>query len=221
MFGAAALGAAAGLASMGMRPAFAQQNAISPDDALKRIMDGNARYVANTPNAQDFAAGRAARAQGQHPVAGILSCADSRVAPEIVFDEGLGDLFVVRVAGNTVNTDGLASMEFGHAVLGMPLIMVLGHTSCGAIDGAIGVVRDGTVLPGHLPQLVESIKPAVVTAKEKSPDDLLLEATKQNVLNSVESLSTGSQILSDAIAGGKLKIVGAMYELSSGKVTML
>src|SRR4029434_7919667 len=108
-------------------------NAIAPADALKRLMDGNARYVANTHNERDFSSGRAARVQGQYPFAQILSCADSRVAPELAFDQGPGDLFVMRVAGNIVTPALLASFEYGVQFLGAPLIVVLGHSGCGAV----------------------------------------------------------------------------------------
>ena len=108
-------------------------NAIPPADALKRLMDGNARYAANTPNERDFSSGRAARTQAQYPIAAILSCADSRVAPELAFDQGPGDLFAVRVAGNIVNPDLLAPLECGAHFLAAPLIMVLGLTGCGAV----------------------------------------------------------------------------------------
>jgi carbonic anhydrase len=104
----------------------------TPDAALKLVTEGNERYVANQPRERDFSAGRASRALGQAPFAAILSCADSRIAPELTFDRGPGDLFVVRVAGNFVTTEGLASLEFGAVVLGTKLIMVLGHSSCGA-----------------------------------------------------------------------------------------
>ncbi len=142
------------------------QNAIAPGDALMRLMEGNARYVANTPNERDFSSGRAARALNQHPVAAILSCADSRVAPELLFDQAPGDLFVVRVAGNVVTPDLLASLEYGIQFLGAPLIMVVGHTNCGAVDAAIKVLKDKVVLPGHLPELITALKPAVIIAEK-------------------------------------------------------
>ena len=169
-------GALAALVPLGMNVAHAAdapakgapppQNAISPADALKRIMDGNARYAANAPNERDFSSGRAARAQAQYPIASIVSCADSRVAPELAFDQAPGDLFVVRVAGNVVNTDLLASLEYGAQFLGSPLIMVLGHSNCGAIDAAIKVVQTKAVLPGHLPELIAGLKPAVIVAEK-------------------------------------------------------
>ena len=216
--GAAALVGAPGL----LRPAFAQAaNGIAPDEALKRLVDGNARYVANDIDVKDFEAGRAARAQSQHPFASILSCADSRVAPELAFDQGPGELFVVRVAGNIANDDSVASMEFGSAVLGSQLILVLGHTSCGAISSAIGVVKENTQLPGHLPGLIGQITPAVETAMKDNPADLMAAATLQNVRDGVTRLSTGSPVLSGLIAEGKLKVVGGMYELATGKVSLL
>lgn len=213
---------AAGLAA----PAIAQAppsapNAISPDQALKRLMDGNARYSANAIENRDFSAGRAARVQSQHPFAGLVSCADSRVAPELAFDQGPGELFVVRVAGNFVNTDGLASLEFGVAVLGMPLIMVLGHTSCGAIAATIDVMRKNTQLPGHLPDLVRAIKPAIDLAEKAKAANPLDEAIKQNVRYNVQRLLEAKPIIAEAASAKKVKIVGGVYELATGKVSLV
>lgn len=193
-------------------------NAITPDQALKRLMDGNARYVANAPENKDFSAGRAARAQAQHPFAGLVSCADSRVAPELAFDQGPGELFVVRVAGNFVNTDGLASLEFGVMVLGMPLIMVLGHTNCGAIAATINVMKEKTQLPGHLPDLVKAIKPAIDLAEKAKAANPLDEAIKQNVRYNVQRLLEAKPIIAEAAAAGKVKVVGGVYDLATGKV---
>lgn len=169
LWGGAAFASAAALS---LRDVSAQsaapQNAISPDEALKRLMDGNARYAANTSANKDYSAGRAARTTAQYPFAAILSCADSRVAPELAFDQAPGDLFVVRVAGNFVNDDGLASLEYTVKFLNTPLVMVLGHTNCGAVDAAIKVLKDKVTLPGHLPQLIHEIKPAVEAARRTS-----------------------------------------------------
>lgn len=216
-------GAAAALSGGVALPAIAQTapNAITPDAALKRLMDGNARYVANTPNQKDFSAGRAARTVAQYPFAAILSCADSRVAPELAFDEGPGELFVVRVAGNFVNDDGLASLEYGAKFLGTPLIMVLGHTNCGAVDATIKVLADNVQLPGHLPDLVNSIKPAVEKAKAEKPANLLEAATAANVMLNVQRLKTARPILSKMEEEGKVKVVGAVYDLPTGKVNLL
>lgn len=195
--------------------------AIGGDEALQRLLAGNARYVANAPNERDFSAGRVARTISQHPFASIVSCADSRVAPELAFDQGPGDLFVVRVAGNFVNEDGLASLEYGAAVLQSPLILVLGHTRCGAVSSTIDVVRNGTQLPGHIPSLIEAIRPAVLAAQKENASDLLDAATKANVRLNVERLKTATPILSQLVAEKKLTVAGGLYELATGKVTLL
>jgi carbonic anhydrase len=195
------------------------QNAIAPADALKRLMEGNARYAANTPNERDFSSGRAARALTQHPIAAILSCADSRVAPELLFDQAPGDLFVVRVAGNVVTPDLLASIEYGTQFLGAPLIMVLGHSSCGAIDAAIKVLKDKVVLPGHLPELITALKPAVIVAERTKSGDLLQNAATENVRRQVARLKNSPPVVQKLYTGKKIDIVGGMYELATGKVT--
>lgn len=220
---------AAGAATwLGMQrgPAMAQAagtpaNAIGPDEALKRLVDGNARYAANTAANKDFSAGRAARAESQHPFAAIVSCADSRVAPELAFDQGPGELFVVRVAGNFVNTDGLASLEYGVKFLGIPLIMVLGHTNCGAVDATIKVLKDNAELPGHLPELVNSIKPAVEVAKKAGSDDLLDRAITENVRHNVAELNKAEPIVSRLVGDGRVKVVGGVYDLATGKVALV
>ena len=229
LLGAGAVAASATLASRFVTPAHAQSsdtpaaapNDISPDEALQRLMDGNARYVANAPQSSDYAAGREARAAAQFPFAGLLSCADSRVPPEIVFDQGPGELFVVRVAGNFVDTSGLASMEFGVAVLGLPLLVVLGHTSCGAISSTIDVIKEGTTLPGHLPELIAALKPGVDKALAETPDDPLAAATAENVRFNVERLKTATPILAEAVNAGKLQVVGGVYDIATGEVGLL
>jgi carbonic anhydrase len=221
-FSAAALAAGHFVSpAMAQKAASPAPNAISPDEALKRIMEGNARYAANSMTNKDFTVGRAARASAQYPVAGIISCADSRLAPELAFDQGPGELFVVRVAGNFVNDDGLASIEYGVKFLGTPLVMVLGHSGCGAVDATIKVLKDNVVLPGHLPELVNSIKPAVEAARKADPSDLLVEATKENVRLNVKKLTSSDPILSGFVKEGKLKIVGGVYDIATGKVNLL
>jgi carbonic anhydrase len=199
----------------------APANAIPPDEALKRIMAGNKRYAANTARNKDFSAGRAARAAGQYPIAAILSCADSRLSPELAFDQGPGELFVVRLAGNFVNDDGLASIEYGLKFLGIPLVVVLGHSNCGAVSATIKVVKDGAELPGHLPDLVNSIRPAVEAAIAKKPADLLGEATVENVRHNVRRLAAAEPIVNGLIKDQKIKIVGGVYDIASGKVNLL
>jgi len=197
------------------------QNMIAPAEAMKRLMEGNARYAANTPNERDFSSGRAARVQGQYPIAAILSCADSRVAPELTFDQGPGDLFVVRVAGNIVNPDLLASLEYGVQFLGVPLILVLGHTGCGAVDAAIKVLKTKAVLPGHLPELITAIKPAVIVAEKTQTGNLLDSAIAENVRRQVARLKNSPPVVQRSYAGKKIDIVGGVYDLATGKVALL
>ena len=194
------------------------QNAISPDAALKRLLDGNARYVANAPATRDYSAGRAARVTAQYPVAAVLSCADSRVAPELAFDQGPGDLFVVRIAGNFASNDGIASLEYAVQFLNVPLVMVLGHTNCGAVDATIKVLTDNTALPGRLPQLVAAIRPAVALAQTQGPSNLLDHSIVENVRWNVSQLGNAEPILANAASSGKIKIVGGVYDLPTGKV---
>jgi len=196
-------------------------NAIGADAALYRLMAGNVRYVANNPKHRDFSAGRAKRISAQYPIAAVLSCADSRVAPEFAFDQGPGDLFVVRLAGNFANDDGLASLEFAVKFLGVPLVMVLGHSNCGAVAAAIKVVEDEAQLPGHLPGLVQSIKPAVEAAKANSPKDLLAAAITENVALNVKRLETAQPLLASFAQTKGVKIVGGVYDLATGKIGLL
>jgi len=196
------------------------QNVLSPDEAWTRLKKGNGRYVDGGMNQQDFSAERNVLKGGQNPFAGILSCADSRVAPEYVFDAGLGDIFIVRVAGNFAEEDGIASFEYAVKFLGTPLLVVLGHEKCGAVDAAIKTVKDGAELPGHLPHLVEHIAPAVKAAMAE-PGDLLANAIRENVRLNVERLKTASPILSDYVSSGKVRVVGGIYKLKDGRVEWL
>jgi len=217
--GAAALAMAATVPLHSIVAQAADADPGSPDEAIQRLMDGNARYVANAPINTDFSHDRAERAQGQAPFAAIISCADSRVAPEVIFDQGPGDLFVVRVAGNFINEDGLASLEYGSLVLGIKTIVVLGHSACGAISATIDVVKNGTELPGHLPSLIDAIKPAVEAAMATKPDDLLAAATAENAKLNAEYAATATPILSEAQKAGKLKTTSGFYDIATGKVT--
>ncbi len=199
----------------------APQNAISPADALKRLMDGNARYAANQPTSKDFSAGRAARATAQYPVVAVLGCADSRVAPELVFDQTPGDVFAVRVAGNYQTVDMLASLEYSVAVLNAPLVMVLGHTNCGAVSAVVKDLQDSKALPGHINVLVNAIKPGVEKAIAAGGDHLLDNAIEANVRYNVERLKSAQPILAEHYKAKKLDIVGAVYQLATGKVKLL
>jgi carbonic anhydrase len=218
---AASLAAPRGaLADASDKPPPKLQNVVSPKDALDRLMDGNARYVNGLAKRYDFVAERGTLVGGQNPYAAILSCADSRVAPEVAFDSGLGDLFVCRVAGNFVDRDNLASLEYAVDSLKTPLILVLGHESCGAVKAAIAAVVDKADLPGHLPALVAGIGPAV-EAVVNQPGDLLLNATKENVRRNVEALKTAGPIVSTAVNAGRVQVVGGLYRLQSGQVELI
>jgi carbonic anhydrase len=196
------------------------QNVLTPAASLERLLKGNARYVDGVSLRHDFKHEREALAGGQNPYAAILSCADSRIAPEYAFDSGRGDLFVCRVAGNFANTETVASLEYAVAVLGTPLIFVLGHDSCGAVSAAIKSLKDGTTLPGHMPSLVTGVAPAV-NAVSQQGGDTLGNAIRQNVIDNVAKLSSATPILSAAVEQGKLKVAGGIYRLGDGKVEMV
>ena len=196
------------------------QNVVSPDASLELLVKGNKRYVDGVSRRHDFMHEREALVGGQNPYAGILSCADSRIAPEYAFDSGRGDLFVCRVAGNFANDDTIASMEYAVAILGTPLIMVLGHDACGAVDATIKSLKDNTTLPGHLPSLVTSLAPAVKAVSGK-PGDQLDNAIRQNVIDNVAKLKSATPILNSAVEQGKLKLVGGIYRLRDGRVEMI
>ena len=196
------------------------QNIISPDAALDRLMKGNGRYVAGVSKRHDFTHEREALSTGQNPFAAVLSCADSRIAPELCFDTARGDLFVCRIAGNFASEEMVASLEYAVAVLKTPLIMVLGHQACGAVDATIKSVKDGSTLPGHLPSLVTALKPAVDAVQGQS-GDMLANAIRRNVALNVEKLKSATPILSAASADNKIRVVGGIYELKNGKVELV
>jgi carbonic anhydrase len=193
----------------------------TPDAALKLLTEGNERYVANQPRERDFSAGRASRGLGQAPFAAILGCADSRVAPELAFDQGPGDLFVVRLAGNFVTTEGLASLEFGAAVLGTKLIMVLGHSSCGAVNATVAALQKSNDLPGHIADLVRAMKPGIEEEIKKTGPDIEQRAVVANVRHNVKRLEQATPILAEMVANKKLRVVGAVYDLPTGKVALV
>lgn len=207
-------GAALALAAAGPPP----ETSITGDEALRRLMEGNARYRANQMHVRDYTVGRTARVTTHRPVASILSCADARVGPEFIFDQGPGDLFVVRVAGNILQDEGLASLEYAARFLGSPLIFVMGHSLCGAVDATIKVVKDNASLPGHLPGLIDQIKPSVLAAQKTHPADLLNAAIAENVRQTLHAVTTAQPLLADMIASGKIKVAGGVYDIASGKV---
>lgn len=196
-------------------------NVSNPNDALQELSAGNLRYVTGTHLHRDFGPEPPALAAGQRPFAVILSCADSRVAPEFAFDQSRGRLFVVRVGGNFVDETGLASIEYGTSVLGAVLFMVLGHKQCGALKAAVDSVTKGAQLPGHLPTLTRYLEPAVRQAQAERAADLVDAAIRQNVLLNVEQLRTSEPVLAGLVKADKVRIVGAIYDLASGRVTVM
>jgi carbonic anhydrase len=199
----------------------AMPNTIPPSAALQRLMDGNARYMRNQIDLKDFTAGRAARAEAQYPVAAILGCADSRVAPEFIFDQDPGELFVCRVAGNYMNVDILASLEYGVEVLGAPLVMVLGHTNCGAVKAVLQYEKDRKALPGHLQMLLDAVSPGVVEAIRQGPTDQLNHAIEANVRHNAQRLRQAHPVIAKAVEEKRVDVVSAVYELATGQVRLL
>jgi carbonic anhydrase len=199
-------------------PAHSDQPSLAPAEAISKLKEGNARYTSGSvQHPGQTAERRTELARTQHPFAAILSCSDSRVPPEIVFDQGIGDLFIVRVAGNVINDEGLGSLEYTVDHLGTRLILVLGHQRCGAVDAARETIAAKGKAPGHIQSLVTAIKPAVeATAK----DDL--EATiRANVKNVVQALRSSTPILKAEVDSGKIQVIGGYYSLDSGAVTFL
>jgi carbonic anhydrase len=196
------------------------ENVLSPDSALKRLMAGNKRYVDGVARRHDFKHEREALAGGQNPFAAVLSCADSRIAPEYAFDSGRGDLFVCRVAGNFASAEMIASLEYAVAVLNTPLILVLGHDACGAVDATLKAIKDDKPPPGHIPSLVDAIAPAAKAALQQG-GDVLEKAIWQNVVDNVGKLKSAAPILNAAVEQGKVRVVGGTYRLATGKVDLL
>jgi carbonic anhydrase len=193
------------------------------EEALARLLEGNRRYVKgqSVGEGRDLVR-RVQEAQGQEPYAVIVSCADSRVPPEIIFDEGIGDLFVVRLAGNTAETSIIqGTIEYAVEYLHSVLLMVLGHEGCGAVDAALKTVRDQATFPGHISSFVDPILPAAQAVQNLPVDQQLDAAIAQNVLNQVGVLQTLGPILEPAISSGSVLLVGAEYLLKSGLVRVL
>ena len=218
---------------------------ISPTEAISRLKEGNGRFIAGNmqhphessderafiaknsyenPDAiplgmtsEQAAKRRSELTKSQHPFAIILSCSDSRVPPELVFDEGLGDLFIVRVAGNVLNDEGLGSIEYGVDVLGARLIVVLGHQSCGAIDAAMKTVAAKGKAPGHIQSLVTAIKPVV----DSTPKADLETMIKANVKHVADALRSSKPILKGKVDSGDVQVIGGYYALDTGAVTFL
>ncbi len=185
-------------------------------DSLKRLKDGNRRFVLSRSQASVDHERREELAAGQNPFAIILGCSDSRVPAEIIFDQGLGDLFVIRIAGNIVAPSIIGSVEFAADRFGTDLVVVLGHTQCGAI---LATLEDLDHPSPNLKAIVDRIKPGLERLDRSQPKEYLIaSAIRANIQASVEQLKDGSDILQDLIASGKLKIIGAEYSLETGVV---
>jgi carbonic anhydrase len=199
-----------------------EQQALTPDSVIQILKEGNKRFVKNDLTERDHSAMVRDAAKGQYPKAVVLSCLDSRVPVEDIFDRGIGDIFVARVAGNFVNEDILGSMEYGCKVSGAKLILVIGHESCGAIKASI----DGVQL-GNITAMLAKIKPAIDKSQEfkgkrsSKNDDYVEYIAKSNVLNTIETIKTQSPILKEMADKGQIKIIGAYYNLHTGEVIFL
>lgn len=214
-----AFGLAAGWVLVGtsLRGAEAVPAGPTPDEALQRLVAGNERYVAGAPSHPHQSTERRAElTKGQAPFAIILTCSDSRVAPELYFDQGLGDLFVIRNAGNVLDDHVLGSMEYAVEHLHAPLIVVVGHGKCGAVSAAVA----GGEVPGHIRSVVNSLEPAVARAKGQAGDKID-NTVRANATVMTEIVRRVEPILGEAVKAGKLRVVAAHYDLASGRIEIL
>jgi carbonic anhydrase len=207
-----ALGGGAALAAAPAAPA------MSPEQAMQKLMDGNARYVAGKSTCYQYPSARAALVRAQNPFAIILSCSDSRVPPEAIFDQNLGQLFVIRVAGNFADDDGIASMEYAVSHFASPLLLVMGHSGCGAVHATVDALRDHGHAPGKIGEIIKAITPAAEVGM-KQPGDPYANTVAENVRQNVRSLAGQAPILSKAVAESSLRVVGGVYDLKTGKVS--
>jgi carbonic anhydrase len=199
-------------------PAHPEQPTVAPAEAVSKLKEGNGRYISgNLQHPGQTTERRAELAKDQHPFAVILSCSDSRVPPEIVFDQGLGDLFVVRVAGNVIDDHGLGSIEYAVDHLGARLIVVLGHQSCGAVKAAKETIAAKGKAPGHIQSLVTAIRPVV----EATAKDDLDTTVKANVKHVVQALRSSTPILKAKVDSGEVQVIGGYYSLDTGAVSLL
>ena len=205
-----------------IQPKFVVAATLSADAVLKQLMAGNQRFSAGQSISPDHSLERIkSLAQHQTPVAVILGCADSRVPPELIFDQGLGSLFTIRVAGNIADDASLGSIEYAVESLDVKLVMVLGHERCGAVTAALNALTNETHLPGHLESLTKAIEPAIAQAKQQKSGDLLDQSVRANIRAVVQVLATSQPILAQRFEQKTLKIVGGYYDLDSGAVEMI
>jgi len=222
LLGAAGVLAATALPSGAVRAAGpVAKTTLPPAEALKLMKEGNENFRNEAPSLA--ANGRERRlelARGQAPFCVLVGCSDSRVSPEILFGRGLGELFIVRNAGNTVDTAALGSIEYAVGVLGVPLVIVLGHQSCGAVAAAVDVVEKDATFPGVIGEMVQPIVPAVLSVRNQ-PGSLLDNAVRANARRIARRLKTQSQVIQGALNAGKVKIVAARYGLAEGEVSWM
>ena len=219
---AAAIALAAGGAAPAARAAEDAPTSLSPREALAELKAGNERFVSHPELCTvDLAQSRSAVAGHQAPWATIIACADSRVAPELVFGgHGVGELFVARNAGNLVDVGTLGTIEYGAAVLGSPLVVILGHTACGAVKAACDIVTKNATYPGVIGRMIEPIVPAALAVRNDS-GDFADNTAKESAKRTAANLPTVSKIVSDLVGAGKVKIVAAIYDLQTGVVAYL
>jgi carbonic anhydrase len=211
-----------GLDLVQTQSAVAASEALSADAVLQRLMAGNQRFTTGQSISPDHGLERIrSLAQSQSPVAVILGCADSRVPPELIFDQGLGALFTIRVAGNITDDASLGSIEYAVESLNVKLVMVLGHERCGAVTAALNALKNGVHLPGHLEALTKVIEPAIYEAKQQPSGDLLDQSVRANIKAVVQVLSASQPILAKRFEQKTLKIVGGYYHLDSGTVEVM
>jgi carbonic anhydrase len=222
-FGAGAV-VALGLGGMSGRALAAEgaPTALSPTDALAALKSGNERFVSNPELCSvDLAKSRSAVAEHQAPWATIVGCADSRVPPELIFGgQGVGELFIARDAGNLLNIGTLGTIEYGAAVLGSPLIVILAHTACGAVKAACDVVTKNATYPGVIGRMIEPIVPAALAVRDQ-PGDFVDNAAKESAKRTAAQAPTVSAIVAGLVSAGKVKVVAAIYDLDTGVVTYL
>ena len=212
------------LAAAHARPAFAAdlpKTSMSADEVQSMLLKGNDDFINDRPRTTAInKSRREALRAGQAPMAVLVGCSDSRVSPELLFGRGLGELFIVRVAGNSVDRTALGSIEYGVAELGAPLVMVLGHEACGAVKAAVAMVVEDTKFPGAIGDMVAPIIPAVLAA-QKMQGDLVANAVKENARRVAERVRGSGAVIGGPVAAGKVKIVPAYYSLSDGSVQTL
>ena len=192
----------------------------TPATAWKTLKEGNERFVAGRPeHPNQSVERRASLASGQQPIAAVFACADSRVAAELLFDQGLGDIFVVRTAGQAIDTAVLGSIEYAVAVLDVPLVVVVGHSGCGAVKAAVGAIDDGAVPGGFVRDVVERVAPSILVGRRDGLSSVD-EFEKRHVAETVAQLASRSTIIAERLAAGTLAIAGVTYQLADGRAEL-